>query len=680
MLLREYWNTGDDQGLGVSDTRWITQTYTPKFGQKISRVRMKLYRDAVLAPGTVTLSLRATTASKPSGVDLAVATLDGNTFTTNTNGEWYEFVLDSSVQNLGGILYSIVLGCAGSGSYPLRIRNDSSSGYGSGQHGYSDDSGGTWTMSSTQDDMFETYSDDPAAGSIGFYAGGSYYGNNNLWCIQYDPITYNLVISAAYNVGDNYSTTILSLAVANDGSIFVGTDSNKIYKYVPGMVLDTTWATNGVYSLGKYPYALAVDSSGYCAIGHAVTAAPNYYSVTLLNASGEPVWQSKFPSTMDSKDIGFDPDGNVIVVGGTSYSSARGYRLSRVDGSVLNSYWVLSGTGAANGCSIWPNGDVAIVDKTSTTGTIKKFNVSGSDIWAALSLSTGTTGLKSGHDSSDNIYVPSSLASGVSFQRIAADGGSILATYNTGAMQRQSIVISDDIVICVGTQETDQDTGAGCFRVFNTSLSRLSVIDIYSTVSLYGVALNTILPTITVQPFNTTVNEGGSVSLIVTAIGPPTPSYQWWFDDGGGYDSLPGKTNSTLTFIAARTDAGSYKCYADNVVGGVYSNPAILTVQYLEITGQPEDVITPKGQLASFIITAIGTPLPTYQWCKDGNPISGKTTSTLTFYCDFADAGSYSCIVTNAVGSTTSASATLTVITNPWRYNLFELQSDFARD
>ena len=97
------------------------------------------------------------------------------------------------------------------------------------------------------------------------------------------------------------------------------------------------------------------------------------------------------------------------------------------------------------------------------------------------------------------------------------------------------------------------------------------------------------------------------------------------------------------------------------------------------ITGQPVDVTTPKGQLASFTITATGLPAPSYQWYKDDIEMSGETSSTLSFYAAFSDAGTYKCRVYNVAGELYSNPATLTVITNPWRYNLFKLQSDVDR-
>jgi hypothetical protein len=196
---------------------------------------------------------------------------------------------------------------------------------------------------------------------------------------------------------------------------------------------------------------------------------------------------------------------------------------------------------------------------------------------------------------------------------------------------------------------------------------------------LYTEGLATV-PEITDQSSDTTVDEEDPVSLFVTATGNPDPEYEWWFDGGEGYDLITGETNSTLDFTAGRTDAGYYKCRAYNIVGEDWSDPIELTVQYLEITDQSGDITVAAGQLASFSVTAIGVPTPSYQWYKGVQILAGEMGPSLSFYCNFADAGSYKCYVDNGVGEAVSSdSATLTVVDNPWRYNLFKLQSDVDR-
>ena len=83
------------------------------------------------------------------------------------------------------------------------------------------------------------------------------------------------------------------------------------------------------------------------------------------------------------------------------------------------------------------------------------------------------------------------------------------------------------------------------------------------------------------------------------------------------------------------------------------------------ITSPPADQTVVAGASVTFRAAAIGTPPPAYQWEKDGVPLAGATTATLSFVAvTTADAGRYTLVATNPSG-TASASATLTVRTAP---------------
>ncbi len=80
------------------------------------------------------------------------------------------------------------------------------------------------------------------------------------------------------------------------------------------------------------------------------------------------------------------------------------------------------------------------------------------------------------------------------------------------------------------------------------------------------------------------------------------------------------------------------------------------------ITDQPSDVSAPRGATATFSVTATGQDPLSYQWRKNGMSIVGATSRTLMLSnIQSSDAGLYSVVVTNAVGSATSGDARLTV-------------------
>jgi hypothetical protein len=84
------------------------------------------------------------------------------------------------------------------------------------------------------------------------------------------------------------------------------------------------------------------------------------------------------------------------------------------------------------------------------------------------------------------------------------------------------------------------------------------------------------------------------------------------------------------------------------------------------ITTQPATQTVNAGQAVQFIAAASGTPAPSYQWQKNGVPIAGATGSTYTIgSAAAADAGSYTVVATNSVGSATSNAGVLSVIVAP---------------
>jgi uncharacterized delta-60 repeat protein len=132
--------------------------------------------------------------------------------------------------------------------------------------------------------------------------------------------------------------------------------------------------------------------------------------------------------------------------------------------------------------------------------------------------------------------------------------------------------------------------------------------------------------------------------------------------------------HSALLTVRARGYYTGGRYNGSSSIIETFAGPPIITSQPLSVTN---NAATP----AAFRVVAGGTPALGYQWRKsgtnlvDGGNISGAYTPLLSLSNVFgADAGAYSIVVTNALGSVTSAVATLTVIdpfitvqpTNQW--------------
>lgn len=186
-------------------------------------------------------------------------------------------------------------------------------------------------------------------------------------------------------------------------------------------------------------------------------------------------------------------------------------------------------------------------------------------------------------------------------------------------------------------------------------------------------------PTITTQPLSQTAKAGSSVTLTVVASGSGL-TYQW------NFNGLPisGATSASFTIASATVaNAGSYTVSVSNGSGGsVASTGAVLAV---DATGAPAISVQPQAQLVAegssvaFSVSTSGTitvsaapdrglhpeaSSTTYQWYFNGAALSGGTGSTLLVpNASQVNEGSYSCLVSNASGSTLSSSVTLSVTT-----------------
>ncbi len=190
------------------------------------------------------------------------------------------------------------------------------------------------------------------------------------------------------------------------------------------------------------------------------------------------------------------------------------------------------------------------------------------------------------------------------------------------------------------------------------------VTNVAGTATSSNATLVVIDPVILVQPMDVTAPLGSPVSFSVTAVGTAPLTYQWQQDD----IDLPGETNNTLSIASiVDSDQGDYTVTVSNSVGGVISDPAVLTITHPPVvTSGPDNLIVNQGATATFTVSVNGATPFTYQWQKNLVDIPGANGKQLVLLnVTPTDAASYRVFITNSDGSTFSPPATLTVVVPP---------------
>jgi hypothetical protein len=168
------------------------------------------------------------------------------------------------------------------------------------------------------------------------------------------------------------------------------------------------------------------------------------------------------------------------------------------------------------------------------------------------------------------------------------------------------------------------------------------------------------------------VNQGVNATFNVGAAGPGPLAYRWRLNG----TAINNATNATYTRNSAQpVHEGLYTVVITNTYGAVTSAPAQLLVRTAPvITSQPFGTAVAPGETATFSVTATGWSPLRYQWRFAGADLTGQTNATLTLVnVQAAQEGVYSVVITNVVGSVTSASATLQVMDGLVQYEVSEL-------
>lgn len=174
-----------------------------------------------------------------------------------------------------------------------------------------------------------------------------------------------------------------------------------------------------------------------------------------------------------------------------------------------------------------------------------------------------------------------------------------------------------------------------------------------------------VAPAISSQPASLKITTGQTATFNVAATGTSPLAFQWKKNG----TAVSGANSSTYTTPPATSadNNDQFTAEVSNTAGNATSNAAVLTVATAAvapaITSQPAGQSVIAGNTASFSVAATGTAPLTYQWSKNGTPISGAASSSYTTPAETTtdNNAKFTVAVTNSAGTATSNAAALTV-------------------
>ena len=539
------------------------------------------------------------------------------------------------------------------------------------------------------------------AGALTTFAGTPHQG-----IVRLDA---NGSVDASFNASASPNGVVKTVAIDASGRIIIGgefTTVNGVSR--PNIArlnadgsLDASFSAQA--TLNGPVHTLALQADGKILVGGDFTLANNtaHDGLARLNADGSVDASFEVGAGFDGpvESVEVQADGKVVVAGSFSMAngvSAQGLVRLNADGSVDAGFHpVLDGNGELLEVKISGDGDLLLAGQFNTLNgaaikNVARLNVDGSldaSFHADAAVNGTVQALAIQADGKVIVGGEFSITGGVqkNIARLNVGGGGSAAPVIAIQPASQTAPVGANVLLLVAassdTQVGYQWQKDGVSLTGQTSatllLNNVQSVDAggYSVVVSNSAGVVTsatailtvgtsVAPIVVVPPVSQEVEVGANVTFAITATGTAPLSFQWRKDGV----ALEGKTSASLTLEAvAVADAGKYSVVVSNAVGVATSAEAILTVKppgAPAITIQPISQTVNVGADVTFSVRAEGSAPLTFQWRKEGVAIEGATSVSLTLNAvATANAGGYSVTVSNAVGATTSATATL--IVNP---------------
>ncbi|XP_069091955.1 peroxidasin homolog [Pleurodeles waltl] len=215
-------------------------------------------------------------------------------------------------------------------------------------------------------------------------------------------------------------------------------------------------------------------------------------------------------------------------------------------------------------------------------------------------------------------------------------------------------LLEDGTLMIQNTQETDQ----GVYQCMAKNVAG-EVKTHEVTLRYFGTPVR---PTFVIQPQNTEVLVGESITLECSATGQPQPRITWTRGDRTPLSSDPRITITPFGGLyiqdVNQADGGEYTCFATNSVDTIHSTAYIIVQAVPQFTVTPQDATVTEGHTVDFHCEAQGYPQPVIAWSKGGSQLSVDrrhlvlSSGTLRISrVAVHDEGQYECQAVNIVGS-----------------------------
>jgi len=507
--------------------------------------------------------------------------------------------------------------------------------------------------------------------SSGSYLGGRYVGSDSYaHSIALDNQSRIIVgtTSGASRVSADLSLEVqirsggafTAVAVDSQGNIYLGSGGipSNLYKYNSSLVFQ--WSKDPHTSASCTSIVVMEDDSIIASIEGSGNKVYHYPSDGSGGDTGD--WQSDAASGNSSRIV-LDEDENIYGTG--MYGGAGRYLIKWNSSGSLQWEKSINGDICFTGIFLTSDGVVHLSATNTYNCSVYRYDSSLDKLVGFLSVGTSLQGLVVTSGSSPGQPIVEEYESNPSQDIEISTGSSYLYAQTFTPQEYHK---AGKVKLYLGR---DHGGVSGTMLVKIVGTTPEGKPDISNVLAEDELEISSIFPIMSVRVLDVFLDT------LPDLVKDTKYAFVWTKDSGGG---LRVGVDSTLNYsngeFYTSDDEGvsweldeTYDLYFD--FWGEDSGVAPTIID------QSDDTSVFSGQLVELFITATGEPSPTYQWYKNDIILSGETSATLSFYA--STTATYKCKVTNFVGYVWSDSIVVSVVSNPYCYNPFDLQLDLDR-